>query len=375
MFARVAISSVLVASGIAAELAPTPVVVESAITPGPQVEFELFRKQNNLQYIGWRQWSGIWTTRTCNLGGTYYATSSYWRCCGTELNGCPSTQIPTGCVDGSLIYPVVPTGTNTATDTTRACTSIFTSSAQQTHTACNILRMFENEGDTSALINYNCGESSIDWTYFRNQPQEAKQTSDLSSLNPSNTSPQSVSASVTSSSSSSPTVIPPPGDESGGSKAWIAGAVVGPLLGLALVGFLVWFFLRRRKRNQNSNAPADGNAPAGYSQPSSYYAPMQQQEMGSPGVVPYKDTHSPGIYGNASPNPQAAYVIPGQQQQQYNQGQPVYEADSTGMGYAQPTQHENGVYKHTAQTERPFSSELEADSVHPNMANVQPRTQ
>ncbi|KAL1594368.1 hypothetical protein SLS60_010128 [Paraconiothyrium brasiliense] len=43
---------------------------------------------------------------------------------------------------------------------------------------------------------------------------------------------------------------------SGGSKAWIAGAVIGPIVGLALIGAAI-FFLRRRKA---SSAPA-GNIP------------------------------------------------------------------------------------------------------------------
>ena len=33
-----------------------------------------------------------------------------------------------------------------------------------------------------------------------------------------------------------------------GSKAWIAGAVAGPVLGLALIGAGVWLFLRRKKK-------------------------------------------------------------------------------------------------------------------------------
>ena len=38
--------------------------------------------------------------------------------------------------------------------------------------------------------------------------------------------------------------------------AWIAGIVIGPLLAIALLGFLVWFCVKRRKRqrpNQNDS--------------------------------------------------------------------------------------------------------------------------
>jgi LPXTG-motif cell wall-anchored protein len=40
------------------------------------------------------------------------------------------------------------------------------------------------------------------------------------------------------------------------SKAWIAGAVVGPVVGLAIIAGLIWFFLRRR-RNQKHTAPVE----------------------------------------------------------------------------------------------------------------------
>jgi hypothetical protein len=44
------------------------------------------------------------------------------------------------------------------------------------------------------------------------------------------------------------------------SKAWIAGAVIGPVLGLLLVGALVWFCLRRRKNKNKLTAPQQGGA-------------------------------------------------------------------------------------------------------------------
>lgn len=48
-------------------------------------------------------------------------------------------------------------------------------------------------------------------------------------------------------------------DNKSSSKAWIAGAIIGPLLGIALLAALVWF-LRRKKRTAHPNAdelPAD----------------------------------------------------------------------------------------------------------------------
>lgn len=43
-------------------------------------------------------------------------------------------------------------------------------------------------------------------------------------------------------------------DDSSTSNAWIAGAVIGPLAAVALIGFAVWF-IRRRKNNAQVELP------------------------------------------------------------------------------------------------------------------------
>jgi hypothetical protein len=108
MPAKLAIGSVLLSVSLAARLAPTPSTSNVIITPGPSIE--LLRKQNNARDIGWLLWSGTWGFESCQEGGTYYETASQWRCCPTGSDGCASTDIPIGCVDGNLIYP------NTGTD-------------------------------------------------------------------------------------------------------------------------------------------------------------------------------------------------------------------------------------------------------------------
>jgi len=60
------------------------------------------------------------------------------------------------------------------------------------------------------------------------------------------------------------------GSSCSGSKAWIAGAVVGPIVGLAIVAGLLWFFLRKRKsRRKNMHAETEPGAPNGMHQNSS----------------------------------------------------------------------------------------------------------
>jgi hypothetical protein len=109
MFTELAIGSMLISGSLAA-LAPTPSTVDATITPGPSIE--LLRKQNNARDIGWLLWSGTWGFESCQEGGTYYEIASQWRCCPTGSDGCATTDIPIGCISGSLIYPNTGTGSD-----------------------------------------------------------------------------------------------------------------------------------------------------------------------------------------------------------------------------------------------------------------------
>jgi LPXTG-motif cell wall-anchored protein len=101
-----------------------------------------------------------------------------------------------------------------------------------------------------------------------------------------------------------------------GSKAWIAGAVVGPILGLALIGAGVLFFLRRKK-NKATHVPQHGTAsmaPIDPSQPpagvGTYTDAKPQPQTSQPSY--YNETGQPDPYaqqgypqqGGYSPAPQ-----------------------------------------------------------------------
>lgn len=172
-----------------------------------------------------------------------------------------------------------------------------------------------------------------------------------------------------------PTLIgPPPGaEEKSESKAWIAGAVVGPIVGLALIGFGIFFFMRRKKNKnaqQQYGAPVSGSVAApgasayqqnnyptnpGAPQPPQYYPNMQQTGAAAPFVTGKQD-------GYNSSGPQSPVTSQGSQSpygaapQQWQQGaQPVYGAPSPSMSpqpqHVQPAQYTEA---------RPFSSELDA---------------
>lgn len=120
------------------------------------------------------------------------------------------------------------------------------------------------------------------------------------------------------------------------SQAWIAGAVVGPILGLALIGAGVWLFLRRKKKATQmpqhgtaSMAPIDPSQPpagvGGYTETKPQFQPAQPTYYNQPGQPdPYAQQGYPqqGDFSppQMSPAPQygfqsaynaTAYPLPG----------------------------------------------------------------
>jgi LPXTG-motif cell wall-anchored protein len=167
--------------------------------------------------------------------------------------------------------------------------------------------------------------------------------------------------------------------------------VIGPLLGLALIGLAIFLFMRRKK-NKNHNqtiAPATGSLPpsgAAVYQQNTYptnnaphqapqnYPNMQQNASAAPlGIMKQQDGYY-GAQGTGQPSPltshdpQSPYGAP--QQWQQPGGQPVYGAPSPSMS-PQP-QHVQTAQYMTGES-RPFSSELQG-SYHasPEVSNVQP---
>jgi hypothetical protein len=193
------------------------------------------------------------------------------------------------------------------------------------------------------------------------------------------------------------TSTPAPAPESE-SKAWIAGAVVGSVVGLALIGFGIFFCLRRRK-NKTTPTPMPttpaagmgGAAPAGVPAPSypgspqggDYYAPMSQNQ--GAGFVPYgvgvteqkPQSNTYAYNAPRSPNMQASgSPLPGspQQQPQVYQHQPMGEGPGSPQmldsHLSNPVSYPQGSGAspplspgppNAQPMERPFSSELDSN--------------
>jgi hypothetical protein len=163
---------------------------------------------------------------------------------------------------------------------------------------------------------------------------------------------------------------------------------VGPIIGIALIGLIAWFCIRRKKRTNSSAAaapPATYNnqpevvAPTGPASPPQYYPPPMQQNQGA-GMAPFgvakhdswvpPQPQSPASQGSVSPNPLSMY---GNQQQWPQQGghagpgQPVYAAPSPSMSPPPPqgAYVENHASYQQPHEAMPLSNELDGSSVQP----------
>lgn len=173
------VSSTLFAGFSLAELLTATREADPTITRAPDIPVELLRKQAvNDRFIGWISIDGDWTSRTCDIGGTYFQSDEYWRCCATTLDGC---NPPIGCVSGSLVYSFY-TSTSLAL-TTRAwyvssiptqarirlicecSTEVYANDPDATSwSLCNTGLMYENTADFNPATNVFCGARASRWT-------------------------------------------------------------------------------------------------------------------------------------------------------------------------------------------------------------------
>lgn len=168
------------------------------------------------------QWS-TWGTR-----GTWYG-----RCC-EALEGC---NMNTVCV-GSTLLPVM-----TRTTSPIVCIDPYT---------CTAVPLLAAPEDTSATYIYACWVSVTNFKYIRSINITSSSVSSVSATTtPSLTLPTLASSLIVpmqaASSSSAPS------SQSSTSKAWIAGPVLGGVLGLFILAGLGAFLYKRGQRSQRSN--------------------------------------------------------------------------------------------------------------------------
>lgn len=164
---------------------------------------------------------------------------------------------------------------------------------------------------------------------------------------------------------------------------------MGPVGGIALIGFLVSFCLRRKKRSKAAAAapPTTYNPqppqpePSGPSSPPQYYPPPMQQQ--GAGMAPFgvadgkQNTWAPQpqspVSQASSPNPLSMYGNQYPQQGGHaGPGQPVYNAPNPSVSPPPPqgAYADNNASYQQPHEARPFSSELDGS---PQVVNVQPK--
>ncbi|KAJ4991221.1 hypothetical protein SVAN01_03349 [Stagonosporopsis vannaccii] len=233
-------------------------------------------RQNSDNFIGYLEFNNTcMSSHLCDPGLTWYQSGQYAQCCPATLAHCYAA---TACVQGSQIYEYP----DISSKTTIACTENYNNTA---FSICNTVFIFENLQDSNPRTNINCGDSSAQWSYYRDIPASATETEEI------NTSPTNSLPGVPATTPNGPAQ---PAKPESGSKAWLAGAVAGPIIGLALVGVGVWLCLRRKKKTARmaqhgtaSMAPIDSSQPpvgvGGYTDAKPQFQPAQPAYYTQPG--------------------------------------------------------------------------------------------
>ncbi|KAJ4299526.1 hypothetical protein N0V90_004771 [Kalmusia sp. IMI 367209] len=259
------------------------VVMANAIPADPTITpAALLPRQADAGFVGWVQDNGTWTSQHCDSGLTWYQSGNYillqlqhrWK----------------------LI--------TVSTENYR----------NATYSICNTAFIFESFGDSNPKTDIICGASSQNWSYYRQVP--ASVTAATASSNPSETSGAS-------------------GGKSS-SKAWIAGAVVGPIVGIALIAGIIFFLMRRRKNKNNNNLSQAGAAamapPPGYTDAKPQLNnPAYGQSP--PGVA---DSYNQQGYAQQPISPVAQYQQPYGAPASPPPHQSAYAAQDAKFGTAQP---------------------------------------
>ncbi|KAF3005332.1 hypothetical protein E8E14_003074 [Neopestalotiopsis sp. 37M] len=171
--------------------------------------------------IGWSIDGPAASSLHCYSGATFASSSGTAGCCGAPCS------IPTACSGTTLFY----------SGTERYYTSGDT---------CFTPTIFESyPAETPSAKFFGCANGWDVTTLYRTSPVVAQTTSFTSSI-PSSTTVQSTT------STSSPSASSSPGDSAPSSKAWIAGAVIGSIAILAVIGFSAfWFGWRKANRKKS----------------------------------------------------------------------------------------------------------------------------
>ncbi|KAF2754389.1 hypothetical protein EJ05DRAFT_479381 [Pseudovirgaria hyperparasitica] len=244
MATTVAASAIYPAQAVGRAPAITDAPVPSFIPRHLQVRQVMTTNTNDPEsrpdFVGWYQ-TETDQAQYCDADQTWTSSGNYGHCCATTSSSCAPRLL---CQSQTLMLD--------AAGVTWTCPSSL---------QCGTVTVFDQWPKSNAKSNVVCAnENWSAWTMYRHIS-----TTDSSSA------PNTIGAGTLSEGQAAPLSQPSgtafPNDNSdtttsSDSKAWIAGAVIGPIFGLALIGGIA-FLLWRRKRNASS--PIE--SPKTYAQP------------------------------------------------------------------------------------------------------------
>ncbi|PYH40868.1 EGFR-like transmembrane domain-containing protein [Aspergillus saccharolyticus JOP 1030-1] len=189
-------------------------------------------------FVGWQypevsSTTGYITPATLVLGSATLTTAaSYISACGYSQ----SCAIPTAC-QGATVY--------LNDGSSDICTGVCSSITRYQYTPEGLPRY------TVVL----CGSGDWPKEVYSEFPGYKALGSTTTTSTPSTTPPPTTTATSTGSTTSAPTPAPK------SSEAWIAGAVVGPIAGLAILGGAAFLYFRHRKRRRQYNSRGGDESP------------------------------------------------------------------------------------------------------------------
>ncbi|KAK4227349.1 hypothetical protein QBC38DRAFT_477930 [Podospora fimiseda] len=254
---------------------------------------------------------------TCSEDWFLYTSSTFAKCCPLTASGSAChAQLPTACSAGQVTMAggiIGPCGLSST------CATITFFSVFPTSTGRSAIEIGCVTGDYYNTVWRQTAESTSTRTTSTPSPrttliptptQSPPPVPNGGDEPPTRATPSRTSASLSSSTSS-------PGDSSSSSsKAWIAGAVIGPLIAVALIAFLA-FWLGKRKGQKDNNPNLGQPAPQPYENTAAKHASIQQvSPIGGPGIFQGPPGSPTGPQGPPNfQNPTVVYVQaqPGQQ--------------------------------------------------------------
>ncbi|KAF2465868.1 uncharacterized protein BDR25DRAFT_80523 [Lindgomyces ingoldianus] len=236
-------------------------------------------------FIGYTSDGTTWSANYCPSSSAWYQTSTWGRCCPTTTTN-SACGIWTTCLDKSVI---IEKGGRNAT-----CSGA--------NSICRTAFISQDSNDQNPFIYVGCGTGN--WTAFRTPPAAVVKTLTSIAMQTDGDNIPTTALSDKTPSNTSPAPSATHSSESGGgssSKAWIAGAVIGPIALAVIAGLLFYIWsLKRSKKEDPSAAPMMGQQPV-FAQGQEYH-PQGSPYTGMGYQQPYDQQH-PEYYAGGNKMP------------------------------------------------------------------------